>query len=382
MTNRTGSRPISPNLQHMAAESPLTQNSTPPQKADSFEQLRSMPVPPQDHLHFELPPMPANDFPSIEWRRDGLKLDREVVRNFFQGILPKPTTASGIKPLANFLLTNNLPNALSWLVIHSGIEVIDFSSCCLGDAGMKQLGDWIAVCPKSVGLSLADNGIGPDGARMLAKALPGSKISGLVLDANRIGDDGLRELCGILPNAPELRGLALRHTGVGNDGIKALADVLPQSALQALTIKDSEARIDNAGARELARALAGNPGLTAIRLGFSGVSDAGLAEIAQGMQANTQLKNVAFEHSDAQANLDAFPSALELTLRSNQTLKTLDLSNASLSEDGWRAISRGVRRNESLEDVFLPQGSHAGPLHYVEKNINEHLNRARKAPRQ
>lgn len=361
----------------------LTATQAPASSANVFslDQLRDMPIPPQDHTHFDLPSKRETDnlehelaeevqgyrslgpgydedgFAAINSLSDErLNVTRETVQKFFQGELPLHEEPGDLQPLALFLVQNNLPNALSWLMAHSGLDTLDLSDCSLGDTGMQTLATWVKTCPVPIKLNVESNGIGPEGVKSLAHALPGSQVTSLMLNDTRIGDDGMRSLCEKLPGARQLQALQLHGVGMGNEGLKALAEALPQSAVQQLSIEDGNSHYDDAGARHLAEGLRNNPGLTQIRLRLPGIGDEGWTQLAQSLKSNTQLCNVIFHAMSGPDPVSdrMFSTTLADSLRGNRTLQSLDLGGIQLSEDGARAINDSVRGHPSLVDLSLP----------------------------
>ncbi|MBK4733297.1 leucine-rich repeat domain-containing protein [Noviherbaspirillum pedocola] len=382
MDRIAGSPKLTPSAQAATSELSPDQQRNSSERAFSVDQLHGMPVPPQDHPHFEMPAKSDADdaqsslekevdlyraaHPMYEdegfdaagrLHEEALKVSRETVQKFFAGEVPPHDDPRDLRPLVLFLVKNNMPNAISWLAVHADIGKLDLTSCSLGDADMQTLADWLRTCPKPMELDLHHNNIGPDGVMALAVALRESGLTSLDLGNNRIGNDGVRALCQNLPSAPRLQELRLQDVGMDNDGVAALADALPVSELQKLSISDTDARIDNAGAGQLAKALGNNPALKQIRLVFSGVTDEGWTQIARSLKSNTQLQglNINATMQPESARDDQFSLMLADALRSNRTLQNLKVVGIDLSRSGAAALAASIRSSASLVNVSWPR---------------------------
>ncbi|WP_175408191.1 gala protein, partial [Streptomyces sp. TRM64462] len=128
---------------------------------------------------------------------------------------------------------------LAALVRDAGVRELYLPANHLGDEGAALLAEAAAADPAHpVRLGLGGNGIGPDGARALARALhavealdlgrPLSERS-LGAPANATGDTGAAALAAALPGSP-LRRLELRHTGLTGRGAKALLAAVPDGS--------------------------------------------------------------------------------------------------------------------------------------------------------
>jgi hypothetical protein len=99
---------------HNAANSALVEAS---EKAMTMAQLRACPIPPIEGN-------PLLNYADPEGK----------IRNWiYNGA--KPQSSEQIKALAIFCVRQNLPDALSWLVLQCDIDKLILSACGVGDAG-------------------------------------------------------------------------------------------------------------------------------------------------------------------------------------------------------------------------------------------------------
>ncbi|MEU9235722.1 gala protein [Streptomyces subrutilus] len=124
---------------------------------------------------------------------------------------------------------------LAALIREAGVRELYVPANHLGDQGAALLADAAARSAHPVRLGLGGNGIGPAGARSLARALGGIETldlgrtmseRSLGAPGNHPGDEGAHALAAALPGSPLLR-LELRHTGLTGRGAKGLLAALP-----------------------------------------------------------------------------------------------------------------------------------------------------------
>lgn len=358
----------------------------PPGKAGqkpSLQQLRSLRIPPSNHPDFEIPVLCAADknarTAELDRRFDFLRTyygpgvdddgaeahqehhvlslmaTREVVLAFMNDGLC-PNEPNEFQALVLFLVKNELPDALSWLVVQTGAGMLDLHNCDLGVQEMGMLADWARSIPFQIGLDLSGNHIDSDGAALLADALSANTITHLELGNNPLTDRGVQALGMALRGNTSLQSLVLYHTDLQNPGIEALASALDTHPALAVLVLDGNP-FDDQGAASLATALGKNKTLSRLTIRFSQLSDIGLTYLADALVINASLKSLKLSGKFDEEYVH-FPRALAGALRVNQTLTHLLVFADSMPEAATRQLADAVAVNTTLRDFELALGAY------------------------
>ncbi len=209
-----------------------------------------------------------------------------------------PLKAAGMVPIAELLRSNTT------------LEVLDLVNCGLLDAGLETvLGALMGPGANKTlrHLYLGTNGISEHSAPLLARFLAEDcALESFFLSCNRLGDDGVEAIA---------RGLAANRT------------------IQRVSLASN--CIGPRGAAALAAALAEHPSITLLDLGFT------KATVAVG-----ELGNFIG---------DAGARALAEMLRSNTTLRSLDLLHNYISQVGVNHLREALKVNQTLVWLQLTQ---------------------------
>lgn len=349
----------------------------------SLLQLRGLRIPPSDHPDFEIPSLSADEKNArmaeldtlLEFLRndrspgadddaaeahhehhvESLKVTREVVLDFMNDGLC-PSERKEFQALVLFLVKNKLPDAFSWLVVQTGVDVLDLHHCDLGAQEMGMLADWARNVPFQIGLDLSGNHIDSDGAALLADALSANTITYLDVSNNPLTDKGVQALGMALRGNTSLQSLLLYHTGLQNPGIEVLASVLDtHPALEVLVLDRNP--FDDQGAALLATALGKNKTLSRLTVRFSQLSDIGLTYLADALAINAGLKSLKLSGKFGEEFVH-FPRALAGALLVNQTLTHLMVSVEAMPEAATRRLADAVAVNTTLRDFELALGGY------------------------
>ena len=297
--------------------------------------------------------------------------------------------ADGVGAVAQALLA---APTLHWLDIGSnplgdeGVALLAAALCADGAAqlqslvmpkvgltarGVRPLADYLARPACSLHyLNLSGNSLGAAGAAALGSGLATNvKLEGLVITGNQIRDEGMHALGTVLLNGGHSRNLHtidcdafittpgaiqgtttlnLSHKSLGLSAVVLLAGVLCTNKY-AHTLDLSRAYLDDdGGTRALAlivRMLQINTTLTALRL------DGEPLPIAQlrGDDAVEELSLSGRRLGPLSALL------IGKLLRTNRTLRSLDLSNNAIGDDGANALAKelGANRERALTSLNL-----------------------------
>lgn len=214
-------------------------------------------------------------------------------------------------------------------------------------------------------------GLGNDGVALLAEGLAcNSSLTGgvLGLSNNDIGDDGLQALTSSLVRNTKLRELDLGYNNIGDAGLEALADSLAHNrALHALSIAGNTA-ITEAGVKAISRVLQSrNSSLRDLNLDLVNINDEGGKILAHVLTINKSLVKLSLRcWNDVSIDDDGL-RALSSGLSRNNTLQSLDLSsNTAITVAGLRSLKQYFSSPScALENLALhginigDEGSHA-----------------------
>jgi Ran GTPase-activating protein (RanGAP) involved in mRNA processing and transport len=141
-------------------------------------------------------------------------------------------------------------------------------------------------------LNLEGNQIGDNGISALCEAIPITNVAYLKLGKNRFSADGIGSIMTLLQkDETPLTSLDLRANGLGNDGASLLAAAVEKNEiLQALCL--SHNGIDNAGVRHLAEALSRNEHLQTLDLQDNLFDDEGAEYLTKCLENNDSFKKL------------------------------------------------------------------------------------------
>ena len=148
------------------------------------------------------------------------------------------------------------------------------------------------------GLHLSNNGIGPDGAALIADALlVNKKLTTLTLDQNDIGAVGATCIATTLFTNTTLKSVGLHHANIGGGGATAIALALVKNnTIVRLTI--SHDTIGDDGAASLAVTLCKNRRLAWLDVEDTGIGSVGATHIADALLVNRTLDTLYMHDND------------------------------------------------------------------------------------
>lgn len=178
---------------------------------------------------------------------------------------------------------------------NSTLRTLDLTNTGLTVDGLRVLTD--ALCQRETPTSrlyVGGNNLGPDAAMLLAALLRDAGVNELYLAAGQLGDAGARVLAEVVQSLPGRRiVLSLGGNGVGEDGVRALAAALPALAEldlarppSARLLRAVPNEVGDAGAAALAETLA-HSGLRRLDLRHTGVRGRGAKALLAAVQRDT-----------------------------------------------------------------------------------------------
>ncbi|KAJ1445362.1 hypothetical protein M885DRAFT_626247 [Pelagophyceae sp. CCMP2097] len=229
------------------------------------------------------------------------------------------------------------------------LRCVDVSDCSLGDdcvdGGVSLLASALAGSSASV-VDAQFNGIGSDGAALIAKALKQcTALHEVHLGCNDIGDRGVQALCeALLTPITVLSALNLAANPVSCHGAFVVARHVADKRISLTTLRLG-------GAPPSKRAFQRN-GLDAVQAAAVVLGDAGAAVLAAALLANGGLTSLALTHAGIGAK-GAF--ALAAALLCEPALKYLDLSGnplegAALAGPLPRRVKMMARSRDRLDN--------------------------------
>ncbi len=173
-----------------------------------------------------------------------------------------------------------------------------------------------------VELSFSGNGIGDEGAKVLAKALEGNTV---------------------------LQSLELGNNNIGSDGVVALSKALAKTnSLKTLYLRGN--KIGDAGAIALSEALKMNNCLEHLYLGGNQIALEGIIAFAEAFTKNSTLQAIYLRNNQV---TDEGAEALAECLVKNFSLRVLNVANAELTESGCRALLNLLNSNTTLQSIVF-----------------------------
>ena len=236
----------------------------------------------------------------------------------------------------------------------------DIMKCChkiqMLEIRCASRGNFIAIavslqhCNNLQTLHLDHNGIGVDGAKVLAESLQHyNNLQTLYLDDNGIGDDGAKALAETLQHCNNLQTLHLKMNGIGGDGAKALAEGLQHcNNLQTLHLELNHIGAD--GAKALAEGLQHCNNLQTLHLEGNDISDDGAKALAETLQHCNNLQTLHLDHNGIGAD---GAKALAEGLQHCNNLQTLHLEWNNIGADGAKALAETLQHCNNLQTLHL-----------------------------
>ena len=274
----------------------------------------------------------------------------------------------------------------------------------LGDEGAKSVAKTAQANKQLETIYLGCNLIQSDGATDLANALiENEHVTGLWLKRNPIGPEGAAQIANMLRSNSTLRTLDLVHTQIGEDGLKQICQSLsfhdapaphtnPKTNTSikrlylggnkidaALTLPICEMirsnrsihslylsvnRLGDDGANLIAQAVAENEYLETISLSANDIGPDGAWSIVEQLQYHPTLRCLDLGDDKSAPVLgekrnrigDLGCAAIGELLRSNRTLRVLDLQGNGISSAGAQILADALESNRNLTALRLGKG--------------------------
>ncbi|XP_058617837.1 NACHT, LRR and PYD domains-containing protein 12-like isoform X3 [Onychostoma macrolepis] len=254
--------------------------------------------------------------------------------------------------------------------INCKLEIMRLSDCSITEEGYKALASALRSNPSHlIELDLTGNDPGQSGVKQLSDLLqdPDCQLKTLRF-LGPAADEACQYVTGIVGKNPLLlRELNLSEHELGDTRVNQIAALLQDKHCQLNTLILNNCCITEGGCHVLAAALnsnpsnlteldlsenkLGNPGMKIIltlfenvqcRLEKLNITDEGCAALASAFNSN--LRELDLSRNQIR---DSGVTEISSLLRNSQTLQILRLSDCSITEEGYKALSSALRSNPS-----------------------------------
>ncbi|XP_039483002.1 ran GTPase-activating protein [Drosophila santomea] len=285
---------------------------------------------------------------------DGNTLGVEAAKAIGEGLKRHPEFRKALwKNLFTRRLKNEIPEALKHLgaalnVAGAKMTVLDLSDNALGPNGMRGLEEFLRspVCYSLQELLLYNCGLGPEGGRMLSKALidlhANANKAGFPLQLrvfigsrNRLENTGAMALAAAFKTLKTFEEIVLEQNSIYFDGVEALSESFKENPhLRVLNMNDNT--VKSQGAEKIAEVLPYLPMLRELSLGDCLIKTNGAYHFGEVLEsANDQLEvvNLSFNEINSDGGL-----VLVNAMRKKSKLRILNLDGNSFGLEGSEQI--------------------------------------------
>jgi len=173
-----------------------------------------------------------------------------------------------------------------------------------------------------------------------------STLTTLILSENNIGFDGAKAIANALEKNSTLKTLVLDYNDIGLNGAKAIAEALEKnSTLKTLILDNND--IGNKGAEEIGKALQNNSTLKTLVLNNNNINDYGVNQIVSAL--GKSILTTLYLGTNFITNIGA--TTIADALKTNRTLKKIDLSYTDIDDDGVNVIVEALKTNTTIEEI-------------------------------
>ncbi|KAG0374303.1 hypothetical protein BGX24_010572 [Mortierella sp. AD032] len=232
------------------------------------------------------------------------------------------------------------------------ITTISLSRSGMNDKTVKYVSKMLAKNETLQELDLSSNRITATGMELLAEGLVYNRaLTRLCLQSNNIKRAGAPFLARLLAKNRVLRHLNVGSNGLGTEGCSLIADAVRfNRTLNSLSLDMNE--MGPKGATAMATALVSNRHLTYLYLPHNNIGDQGLVEICESLKRNKSLIGLDLELN----NIGSAQSLVGMTalgdiLKTNKSLREINLAYNLFSGDAIGELMKGVAVNSTLESI-------------------------------
>uniref|UniRef100_A0A8C1QSD1 NACHT domain-containing protein n=1 Tax=Cyprinus carpio TaxID=7962 RepID=A0A8C1QSD1_CYPCA len=253
-----------------------------------------------------------------------------------------------ILKLSNCALTEESCSAFASVLSSDSISLkeLDLSNNTLQDSGMKPLSDGLKENCKLEILRLSDCSITEEGYKALASALRSnpSHLKELDLRGNDPGQSGVKELNDLLQD-PNCQLKALRFLGpAAEEAFQYVKGIVGENPLLLRELNLNERELGDTDMKRITDLLQDKHcKLNTLILSKCGLTEESCSALATVLRSNPSLKELDMSNNNLQ---DSGVKKLGLE-NTNCILEKLRLSNCSVTEEGYKALASALRSNPS-----------------------------------
>ena len=174
----------------------------------------------------------------------------------------------------------------------------------------------------------------------------------LTLDLSKdILSDGVVHIAEILRHSNCFKTLNISYCGIDDQGMKSLASAFEMNgSLEELNWRGNLAGT-GIGHMMLGESLKRNRGLKTLNISDCDIDDQGMKSLASALNMNGSLQMLDLSWNRAVTGIGFM--ALGESLKRNRGLKTLDISDCSIDDQGMKSLASALEMNGSLEELDL-----------------------------
>ncbi|XDV28541.1 hypothetical protein PO909_031816, partial [Leuciscus waleckii] len=232
---------------------------------------------------------------------------------------------------------------------NSSLKELDISNNNLQDSGVKKLQNGLENTNCTLEkLRLSDCSITEEGYKALASALRSnpSHLIELDLTGNDPGQSGVKELDDLLQDQKcQLK--TLRFLGlIADEACQYVRGIVGKNPLLLGELNLSERELGDTGVNQIAALLQDKHcKVNTLMLRKCGLTEESCSALATVLRSNSSLKELDISNNNLQdSGVKKLQNGLENT---NCTLEKLRLSNCSITEEGYKALASALRSNPS-----------------------------------
>lgn len=224
------------------------------------------------------------------------------------------------------------------------LETFRLENCGVTAASCKDLCDLVAAKPSLQELDLGSNKLGNAGVAALCPGLlhPSCRLRKLWLWECDITAEGCRDLCQVLRAKQSLKVLSLVDNELGDEGARLLCEALQEPTCQLESLWVRVCSFTAACCPHFRAVLTQNKFLTELQLSENKLGDAGVQELCQALGQPGSVLRVLWLGDCDLSNSSC--SNLASVLLASCSLRELDLSNNGLGDPGVQQLVESLRQ--------------------------------------
>ncbi|CAK6449156.1 unnamed protein product [Pipistrellus nathusii] len=232
------------------------------------------------------------------------------------------------------------------------LERLSLESCGLTVAGCEDLSSALISNKGLTHLCLADNILGDGGVKLMSDVLkhPQCNLQSLVLRSCHFTSSSSEHLSSSLRSNKSLTHLDLASNHLQDDGVKLLCDVFRHPGCNLQDLELMCCVLTSASCLDLASAILNNPNLRSLDLGNNDLQDDGVKILCEALRhPNCNIQRLGLEYCGLTS---LCCQDLSSTLSSNQRLIKMNLVQNTLGYEGIKKLCEALRSPECKLQVL------------------------------